>query len=67
MLEKLRKALSNAIDELSYEERVILSLYYCEELTMNEIGEVLGIAQSKARQIYSNALLNLRGKFHLLC
>ena len=66
MLEYLKKALSNAIDELSYDERIILSLYYCEELTMTEIGEVLGIVQSKVRQIYSNAVLNLRGKFQLL-
>ena len=58
----LMKALSKAIDELYYEEKVVLSLYHCEELSVEEIGEILGITQSKVYQIYFDAVLNLKSK-----
>ena len=56
-----RKAqLAEAVSRMSEREQLILSLYYKEELTMKEIGEVVGIAVSRVSQIHSAAMLKLR-------
>jgi RNA polymerase sigma factor for flagellar operon FliA len=55
-----RSKLADAIDELPDRERTVLSLYYVEELTMKEIGEVLGVVESRVSQIHSAAISHLR-------
>jgi RNA polymerase sigma factor for flagellar operon FliA len=57
MLEHLRRA----IESLRDRDRLILSLYYHEELTLKEIGRVLGVSESRVCQLHSEALLKLRG------
>lgn len=52
--------LSQAIDRLPERERLLLSLYYDEELTLKEIGEVLSVSESRVSQLHSQALLRLR-------
>lgn len=61
-LKELEKGLANAIEQLSEKEKMVLSLYYREELTMEEIGMILGITESRVSQIHSHALFRLRLK-----
>ena len=56
----LRTHLAAAIDQLPEREKVVLSLYYYEELTMQEIGEVLDVTLSRISQIRTKAILHLR-------
>jgi RNA polymerase sigma factor for flagellar operon FliA len=60
--EDLQKALADAISGLPERERLILSLYYDEELNLREIGEVLNISESRVSQISSQAVLRLRSR-----
>jgi len=54
--------LGEAIEELPEKERMVISLYYYEELTMREIGGVLGITESRVSQLHSQAVLRIKGK-----
>ena len=54
--------LADAIAELPDKERQVLSLYYYEELTMKEVGAVLGIGESRVSQIHSLAMIRLRAR-----
>jgi RNA polymerase sigma factor for flagellar operon FliA len=56
----LKQRLTDAIDELPERERLVLTLYYYEELTMKEIGLTLGVVESRVSQIHSAAVLRLR-------
>ena len=57
---ELRRALAEAIDTLPQSERLVIALYYHEELTLREIGEVLGVTESRVCQIHTQAVLRLR-------
>lgn len=59
---ELRQRLADAIDELPEKERLVLTLYYHEELTMKEIGATLGVVESRVSQIHTAAVLKLRSK-----
>jgi RNA polymerase sigma factor FliA len=59
-LEETRRALDEAIDELSERERAVVSLYYHDGLTLAEIGAVLGVTESRACQIHGKAVGHLR-------
>ena len=61
-LNELKEIIAKAIDTLPEKERLMISLYYYEELTMREIGEVLGITESRVSQIHSKAVFRLRNK-----
>jgi len=61
-LEETRELLARAINELPEKEKLTVALYYNEELTMREIGEVLGYTESRISQMHSKAMLRLRGK-----
>ena len=54
------------IEQLSQQERLVIALYYYEELTLREIGEVLSISESRVSQIHSRIILTLKGKLRLL-
>lgn len=60
--EEMREALTGAIDGLPERERLVLSLYYDEELNLREIGEVLGVTESRVCQLHSQALVRLRAR-----
>ena len=59
---EMRAALAEAIGELPEKEQQVLSLYYHEELTMKEVGAVLGVGESRICQIHSMALVRLRAR-----
>lgn len=61
---ELLHELTTAIDELPERERLILSLYYYEELTLKEIGAVLDISESRVCQLHIRALLRLRARLN---
>lgn len=58
----LQSALAMAIDSLPEREKLVLSLYYDEELNLKEIGLVLGVSESRISQIHSQAALRLKKK-----
>jgi RNA polymerase sigma factor for flagellar operon FliA len=57
---ELKEKLTAAIEALPERERLVMTLYYFEELTMREIGLALGVVESRISQIHASAVLNLR-------
>jgi RNA polymerase sigma factor for flagellar operon FliA len=57
---EIRELLRNSIDRLSDRERQVLALYYYEELTMKEIGIVLGVGEARVSQMHSAAVRKVR-------
>jgi RNA polymerase sigma factor for flagellar operon FliA len=57
---EMKQCLIDAIEDLPEKERIVLTLYYYEELTMKEIGLTLGVVESRVSQIHSSAVLRLR-------
>jgi len=57
-----KRLLAKAIDELPEREKMVVSLYYKEGLTLKEIAEVLSVTESRACQIHSKAMIRLNGK-----
>jgi RNA polymerase sigma factor for flagellar operon FliA len=62
----LTRHLAEAIDQLPAREKTVLSLYYYEELTMQEIGQVLELTLSRISQIHTKAILHLRAAMQTL-
>jgi RNA polymerase sigma factor for flagellar operon FliA len=62
MDERFRKALSKAIGELPERERLVMSLYYDEELNLKEIGAVLKVTESRVCQLHGQALVRLKAR-----
>jgi RNA polymerase sigma factor for flagellar operon FliA len=57
---QVKAALGEAIQRLPERERLVVSLYYYEELTLREIGEVLGVTESRVSQLHTKAILRLK-------
>jgi RNA polymerase sigma factor FliA len=57
---EVREALAEAIARLPERERLVITLYYYEELTLKEIGEVLGVTESRVSQLHTKAVLRLK-------
>lgn len=57
-----QRALSEAIQTLPERERLMMSLYYNDELNLKEIGEVLNVSESRVSQIHSQTVIRLRSK-----
>jgi RNA polymerase sigma factor for flagellar operon FliA len=53
-------AVTDAIDDLPDREKLIMSLYYVEELNLKEIGEILGVSESRVSQLLSATVKKLR-------
>ena len=60
--EEVKQILAQAIDRLSEREKLVITLYYYEELTLKEIGKVLGVSDSRVSQLHTKAVLRLRGR-----
>ncbi|MEA2101021.1 MAG: FliA/WhiG family RNA polymerase sigma factor [Thermodesulfobacteriota bacterium] len=61
-LHEIRNLVAQAIGALPEKERLVISLYYYDELTMKEIGHVLKFTESRVSQIHTKAILRLRSK-----
>lgn len=59
-IEEVRNALVNVIDDLTEREQIVLSLYYHENLTLAEVGCILGVTESRVCQIHTKAVTQLR-------
>jgi len=57
-----KEHLARAIDNLPPREKLVLALYYDEELNLKEIGEVIGVSESRVSQIHSQAAMRLRSR-----
>jgi RNA polymerase sigma factor for flagellar operon FliA len=57
---ELKEKLADAIEGLPERERLVMTLYYYEELTMREIGLALGVVESRISQIHASAVVHLR-------
>lgn len=60
--DSFKSHLSRAIDSLPEREKLVLALYYDEELNLKEIGEVIGVSESRVSQIHSQAAMRLRAR-----
>jgi RNA polymerase sigma factor FliA len=63
---EMKQLLARVIAELPEKEQQVLSLYYFEELTMKEVGAVLGIGESRVSQIHSLAVVRLRSRLEAM-
>jgi RNA polymerase sigma factor for flagellar operon FliA len=61
-LSEIRMRLAAAIDALPKREKTVIALYYYENLTLREIGEVLGVTESRVSQLHTKAILRLKGR-----
>jgi len=61
-IKELKAAVARAIEKLPEKERMVISLYYMDELTMKETGRVLGITESRVSQLHSQAVIHIREK-----
>lgn len=61
-LEEMKDIIAGAINRLPERERIVISLYYYEGLTMREIGEVLLVTESRVCQLHTKAILRLRAR-----
>jgi RNA polymerase sigma factor FliA len=57
---EIKEALAEAISSLPEREKLVVTLYYYEELTLREIGEVLGVTESRVSQLHTKAILRLK-------
>lgn len=64
--ENVREVLGKAIEELPEKERLVLTFYYYEELTMKEIGSILKVTESRVCQIHAKAVLRLKSQLECL-
>jgi RNA polymerase sigma factor for flagellar operon FliA len=61
-VEEMRQILAEAINRMPEREKIVLTLYYYEGLTLAEIGQVLGVTESRVCQIHTKAVLQLRSR-----
>ena len=61
-IQTIKETLAAAIQRLPEREKIVVGLYYYENLTLKEIGEVLGVTESRVSQLHTKAILRLRGR-----
>ena len=65
-MQQMKNKLADAVAELEEREQLVLSLYYQEEMNLKEIGEILGVIESRVSQIRTKTILKLRAKLRLM-
>ena len=63
--DEMRGLLVESIGLLSDQERLVIALYYYEELTLKEIGQVMELSESRVSQIHTKSVLSLRAKLRM--
>ncbi len=61
---EIKDILAGAIERLPEREKTVIALYYYEGLTLKEIGQVLGVTESRVSQLHTKAVLRLRARLH---
>jgi RNA polymerase sigma factor for flagellar operon FliA len=61
-VEETRQGLVEAINRLPERDRLVVTLYYYEGMTLSEIGEVLGVTESRVCQIHAKTMMSLRNR-----
>ncbi len=64
MATELKHVTAEAIKTLSQKEQMVVSLYYYDELTLKEIGQIMGLTESRISQIHTKSIIKLRAKLH---
>jgi RNA polymerase sigma factor FliA len=59
---EVKEMMADAISRLPEREKLVITLYYYEELTLREIGEVLGVTESRVSQLHTKAILRLKAR-----
>jgi RNA polymerase sigma factor for flagellar operon FliA len=65
MASELKHVIAEAIRTLAKKEQIVISLYYYDELTLKEIGQILGLTESRISQIHTKSVIKLRAKLSL--
>ena len=60
--QEMKGILANSINRLGEREKIVITLYYYEGLTLAEIGQVLGVTESRVCQMHTKAVIQLRAK-----
>ena len=63
-MEEVKDEVAEYINELPGRERMVVSLYYYNDLTMKEVSEVMEITESRVSQLHSRAIMRLRGNIN---
>ena len=63
-MEEVKDEVAEYINELSERERMVVSLYYYNDLSMKEVSEVMEITESRVSQLHSRAIMRLRGNIN---
>ena len=61
-MKTIKEVVTQAIEELPERQRLVLSLYYYEDLNLKEIGKVLRVTESRVSQLHAQAVSRLRNK-----
>jgi RNA polymerase sigma factor for flagellar operon FliA len=64
-MKTIKDVVTKAIEELPERQRLVLSLYYYEDLNLKEIGQVLRVTESRVSQLHAQALSRLRGRLNV--
>jgi len=59
---EIKELIGEAIASLPEREKLVITLYYYEELTLREIGDVLGVTESRVSQLHTKAILRLKAR-----
>jgi RNA polymerase sigma factor for flagellar operon FliA len=65
MTSEIKRLVAKSLRALTKKEQMVISLYYYDELTLREIGEVMGLTESRISQIHTKAIIKLRAKLRL--
>lgn len=57
---EMKNNLARAIDKMNEKDKLVLAMYYNEKLTLKEIGQVIGVSESRVSQIHGRAILRLK-------
>ena len=63
--DEVKDRLSDAVSKLPEREKLVVALYYYENLTLREIGEVLNVTESRVSQLHTRAVLRLKGRLQV--
>ncbi len=60
--DEVKKIVVDAIEMLSHQEKIVITLYYYNELTLKEIAAIMGLSESRVSQLHTKSILRLRGR-----